>query len=135
MCWFFVKQKTAYELRISDWSSDVCSSDLLSAGKKTSRASRMTSDHRKGRMPANITPVGTSRSMPLSTKTFMPTGGVMRLISVIKTTRIPNQIKISPAARSPKSSPENTGYKKGQVRQDERHGGEECGRKSKLGRG
>src|SRR3546814_9392538 len=39
MCWrvhlcliavvfFFVKQKTAYEMRISDWSSDVCSSDL-----------------------------------------------------------------------------------------------------------
>src|SRR3546814_10289387 len=26
---FFVKQKTAYELRISDWSSDVCSSDLM----------------------------------------------------------------------------------------------------------
>src|SRR3546814_6062429 len=25
---FFFKQKTAYELRISDWSSDVCSSDL-----------------------------------------------------------------------------------------------------------
>src|SRR3546814_7392515 len=30
---FFFKQKTAYEMRISDWSSDVCSSDLgLSAG-------------------------------------------------------------------------------------------------------
>src|SRR3546814_8134119 len=26
---FFVKQNTAYEMRISDWSSDVCSSDLL----------------------------------------------------------------------------------------------------------
>src|SRR3546814_3236839 len=26
---FFIKQKTAYELRISDWSSDGCSSDLL----------------------------------------------------------------------------------------------------------
>src|SRR3546814_16099824 len=26
---FFFKQKTAYELRISDWSSDVCSSDLM----------------------------------------------------------------------------------------------------------
>src|SRR3546814_15627082 len=26
---FFCKQKTAYELRISDWSSDVCSSDLI----------------------------------------------------------------------------------------------------------
>src|SRR3546814_5156829 len=28
LCFFF-KQKTAYEMRISDWSSDVCSSDLL----------------------------------------------------------------------------------------------------------
>src|SRR3546814_9652598 len=28
MYFFFFKQKTAYELRISDWSSDVCSSDL-----------------------------------------------------------------------------------------------------------
>src|SRR3546814_8350685 len=34
LCWlccllfFFFKQKTAYEMRISDWSSDVCSSDL-----------------------------------------------------------------------------------------------------------
>src|SRR3546814_8820999 len=29
MCFFFCfKQKTAYEMRISDWSSDVCSSDL-----------------------------------------------------------------------------------------------------------
>src|SRR3546814_603239 len=29
---FFFKQKTAYEMRISDWSSDVCSSDLWSGG-------------------------------------------------------------------------------------------------------
>src|SRR3546814_3452136 len=28
---FFFKQKTAYEMRISDWSSDVCSSDLAKA--------------------------------------------------------------------------------------------------------
>src|SRR3546814_5064706 len=28
---FFFKQKTAYEMRISDWSSDVCSSDLATA--------------------------------------------------------------------------------------------------------
>src|SRR3546814_6501341 len=31
MCFFFFKQKTAYEMRISDWSSDVCSSDLTRA--------------------------------------------------------------------------------------------------------
>src|SRR3546814_3942947 len=30
LCFFFCKQKTAYEMRISDWSSDVCSSDLTS---------------------------------------------------------------------------------------------------------
>src|SRR3546814_20301795 len=30
MFFFFFKQKPAYEMRISDWSSDVCSSDLLS---------------------------------------------------------------------------------------------------------
>src|SRR3546814_6812834 len=36
---FFFKQKTAYEMRISDWSSDVCSSDLLS---------RQTVDTEKG---------------------------------------------------------------------------------------
>src|SRR3546814_3496207 len=30
ICFFFFKQKTAYEMRISDWSSDVCSSDLPS---------------------------------------------------------------------------------------------------------
>src|SRR3546814_6272518 len=29
---FFFKQKTAYEMRISDWSSDVCSSDLFGLG-------------------------------------------------------------------------------------------------------
>src|SRR3546814_12727905 len=34
---FFFKQKTAYEMRISDWSSDVCSSDL-----RTKRVSKMS---------------------------------------------------------------------------------------------
>src|SRR3546814_18640163 len=35
---FFLKQKTAYEMRISDWSSDVCSSDLISKGLCTTSA-------------------------------------------------------------------------------------------------
>src|SRR3546814_3095432 len=34
---FFFKQKTAYEMRISDWSSDVCSSDLLANGRDRAR--------------------------------------------------------------------------------------------------
>src|SRR3546814_4356503 len=33
----FFKQKTAYELRISDWSSDVCSSDLAECGARLER--------------------------------------------------------------------------------------------------
>src|SRR3546814_7029859 len=32
---FFFKQKTAYEMRISDWSSDVCSSDLVDRNEPT----------------------------------------------------------------------------------------------------
>src|SRR3546814_3885579 len=33
LLFFFFKQKTAYERRISDWSSDVCSSDLVSKAR------------------------------------------------------------------------------------------------------
>src|SRR3546814_1243273 len=44
-CFFFFKQKTAYEMRISDWSSDVCSSDLRSG-------------------PGSIRLVGRSMSLP-----------------------------------------------------------------------
>src|SRR3546814_10121666 len=33
MLFFFFKQKTAYEMRVSDWSSDVCSSDLKAASQ------------------------------------------------------------------------------------------------------
>src|SRR3546814_9221298 len=36
LVFFFVKQKTAYEMRISDWSSDVCSSDLLETRQPSS---------------------------------------------------------------------------------------------------
>src|SRR3546814_7467406 len=37
---FFVKQNTAYEMRISDWSSDVCSSDLARGARLVDRAFR-----------------------------------------------------------------------------------------------
>src|SRR3546814_10077837 len=40
---FFFKQKTAYEMRISDWSSDVCSSDLVASGEGQ--------DHGQGQLP------------------------------------------------------------------------------------
>src|SRR3546814_10637643 len=37
ICVFFFKQKTAYEMRISDWSSDVCSSDLVHSSLQKER--------------------------------------------------------------------------------------------------
>src|SRR3546814_19658768 len=54
----FFKQKTAYEMRISDWSSDVCSSDLPSAGPSASpmsrriRRSRAAASRSRGRAAA-----------------------------------------------------------------------------------
>src|SRR3546814_4157996 len=41
---FFFKQKTAYEMRISDWSSDVCSSDLSSVGNQLLTQSEVLND-------------------------------------------------------------------------------------------
>src|SRR3546814_6693717 len=41
---FFFKQKTAYEMRISDWSSDVCSSDLRLAQAAVGRQARADGD-------------------------------------------------------------------------------------------
>src|SRR3546814_14617295 len=45
---FFFKQKTAYEMRISDWSSDVCSSDLKR------RKSKVLTVGRDSRLPARL---------------------------------------------------------------------------------
>src|SRR3546814_6597688 len=47
---FFFKQKTAYEMRISDWSSDVCSSDLVNYHQIPVNAARcpVHSNHRDG---------------------------------------------------------------------------------------
>src|SRR3546814_9299675 len=41
---FFFKQKTAYEMRISDWSSDVCSSDLVARALSGSFARRVAAE-------------------------------------------------------------------------------------------
>src|SRR3546814_6702404 len=52
---FFFKQKTAYEMRISDWSSDVCSSDLAQHRGAGIDRQRMRRDHdRIGRGPGRM---------------------------------------------------------------------------------
>src|SRR3546814_3171426 len=46
---FFFKQKTAYEMRISDWSSDVCSSDLFRDSREPAGAGAILRARRGGR--------------------------------------------------------------------------------------
>src|SRR3546814_9170662 len=48
----FFKQKTAYEMRISDWSSDVCSSDLGRGAKRSLRPHRRRSGEPARQPPA-----------------------------------------------------------------------------------
>src|SRR3546814_7213878 len=80
----FFKQKTAYEMRISDWSSDVCSSDLTSTTIIASIATTKVSE-----------PIITSRiwprlRTPCTTNRLRPTGGVIRAVSSSTIIRILN---------------------------------------------
>src|SRR3546814_7595078 len=54
---FFFKQKTAYEMRISDWSSDVCSSDLLLRLRRDSPAAGTVRKQTSGGAAAARQPV------------------------------------------------------------------------------
>src|SRR3546814_2228595 len=54
----FVKQKTAYEMRISDWSSDVCSSDLPILGRDAKRERLRALAERRGIPLASTMAVG-----------------------------------------------------------------------------
>src|SRR3546814_3695554 len=51
---FFFKQKTAYEMRISDWSSDVCSSDLAGPHHHFVRAGDAVAATALRRIPADV---------------------------------------------------------------------------------
>src|SRR3546814_2640323 len=67
LCFFF-KHKTAYELRISDWSSDVCSSDLTGGGT--------THEHSLSRALGPYRSVGRKASpaptIPLRARSYRP---------------------------------------------------------------
>src|SRR3546814_5126497 len=63
---FFFKQKTAYEMRISDWSSDVCSSDLP-ASSSFSGARLLPASRRHSRSTASSSPSRGSPSIPRTT--------------------------------------------------------------------
>src|SRR3546814_7320545 len=53
VCVFFFKQKTAYEMRISDWSSDVCSSDLPANFSVARHRQAQAETHHAGHPPGH----------------------------------------------------------------------------------
>src|SRR3546814_14933884 len=76
---FFFKQKTAYEMRISDWSSDVCSSDLLSASSPLSMPSTRENwtprSVKRTLANSGLASGQGARSMPSSIATICSLGG------------------------------------------------------------
>src|SRR3546814_4683998 len=67
---FFFKQKTAYELRISDWSSDVCSSDLITDQLQLSGGVRYTREEKS----ADIRNLYVNPGVPTAVAVFRPAG-------------------------------------------------------------
>src|SRR3546814_2369225 len=64
MLFFFFKQKTAYEMRISDWSSDVCSSDL--AAERDDLAQHLDEEARQGQVRPFRSGGGVHQDQPAS---------------------------------------------------------------------
>ena len=73
-----------------------CGSHKVIDGKAISSASLRMSAYRNGITPFQIELVGTSGSMLLITKMFMPTGGLIMPISTTQTISTPNQTGSSP---------------------------------------
>src|SRR3546814_6303430 len=74
---FFFKQKTAYEMRISDWSSDVCSSDLNPTAKPRRQIETTSSLNALMLVRAGT---GVALIDPLTATTLSPEGVVFRAI-------------------------------------------------------
>src|SRR3546814_19865098 len=70
LVFFFFKQKTAYEMRISDWSSDVCSSDLPRRGRAAAERNHLPqallSDLRRSSVDEEFDPVEVHLSEPFA---------------------------------------------------------------------
>src|SRR3546814_16097280 len=118
---FFFKQKTAYDMRISDWSSDVCSSDLSMPSLNVPCDARSTSFSSRPRnaltsricgMVASPTP-----TMPISSDSIkrMRTGCTMALA------------RIAAAIKPPVTPPPMTSERMLHSKQDEPRVGEEGG--------
>src|SRR3546814_5160156 len=105
-CFFVFKQKTAYEVRISDWSSDVCSSDLArTALLQPSTSSRISASARVSSVVAVAAVVmmflsrWSRRSRPLHRPNAVLTQALIStLLAHVKVTRITNDFRAEMSA-------------------------------------
>src|SRR3546814_12874453 len=74
----FFKQKTAYEMRISDWSSDVCSSDLSFSTESAISKIRLPSALRRDENPSARPPGPANRSTVLKLRLIYPKSPMRR---------------------------------------------------------
>src|SRR3546814_6503413 len=106
LCVFFFKQQTAYEMRISDWSSDVCSSDL---NGPPSRRAPISSACVHGAMTAGI---GLASASPWSAKesslAARPFGGSKAIAPTITSKPPMSLFQKRWTKRGPKRSEEHT---------------------------
>src|SRR3546814_13096024 len=125
LVFFFYKQKPAYEVRISDWSSDVCSSDLAPAPAAAAPAPTP--------QPARAEPVEAPSSPPTETKKDSPSTSSGQ-------TEKGNRVKASPLAKRLAAEQgidlktlTGTGPGGRIVRSEERRVGKEGGRPGRSG--
>src|SRR3546814_10043040 len=79
---FFFKQKTAYEMRISDWSSDVCSSDLFGGDVDAAKDRISITPRDSARARLFIAPAGqwiTLEAGKIARATYTPAPGRIEL--------------------------------------------------------
>src|SRR3546814_6862213 len=106
---FFFKQKTAYEMRISDWSSDVCSSDLLAVlDPEARRTARVVAGDRVDAVPEQL---GDEQAFAHLAQQFIKTQHAGFDDQIEHTTRIAGCLQAKLARR---------------IRSEERRGGKEC---------
>src|SRR3546814_2438714 len=89
---FFFKQKTAYEMRISDWSSDVCSSDLIGLEPAVTDAEQI----------AHCTPPPARAASPpswprncCSTMSAMPNWRIEARLSAVRASAISRKLSVA----------------------------------------
>src|SRR3546814_13573577 len=113
---FFFKQKTAYEMRISDWSSDVCSSDLYLERLRDGGQDSVVYRCRHRRADGGSYPVEVRLSF---SRDEVPP--VFMAIATDISDRLAGEAKLEPMANYD-----------GLTRMEKRSGGQECGRRGSF---